>query len=41
MINLTMAGQINSGVLSIETLHKSMKEIKLSLPKGTSLPLRD
>jgi len=39
MINLARAGQIHSGVLSIEALHESMKEIKLSLPKGTSLPI--
>uniref|UniRef100_A0A2S2NTW6 Envelope fusion protein n=1 Tax=Schizaphis graminum TaxID=13262 RepID=A0A2S2NTW6_SCHGA len=38
MINLARAGQIHSGVLPIESLHESMKEIKLSLPKGTSLP---
>jgi len=38
MINLARAGQIHSGVLPIETVQESMKEIKLSLPKGTSLP---
>jgi len=39
MINLARAGQIHAGVLSTEALHESMKEIKLSLPKGTSLPI--
>jgi len=39
MINLARVGQIHSGVLSMEALHESMKEIKLALPKGTSLPM--
>lgn len=36
MINLAWLRQIHSGVLSIDNLHDKIKEIKLSLPKGTS-----
>ncbi|CAI6374223.1 unnamed protein product [Macrosiphum euphorbiae] len=39
IINLARAGQIHSGVLSNEALYESIEEIKLSLPKGTSLPI--
>lgn len=39
MINVARLGQIHLGIISIDILRESMKEIKLSLPKGTSLPI--
>jgi len=39
MVNVARLGQIHPGVISIDMLQESMKEIKLALPKGTSLPV--
>lgn len=39
MINLAKLGQVHPGILSLEMLSNNMKEIKLVIPKGTSLPI--